>query len=254
MAKTKKRIKKKVKIIGIVILVLVLGTLSVSALDYYIVYSENLTPVNQQKEYYNLSDFGYIKEKSQTDYNNNGIDDYQDILNGEKQFAKWNPKYKSNYYAGGYPPVEKEGVCTDLIWYALKNAGYNLKDMINQDIKDTSKKNLYNIEVEDENIDFRRVGIQDTFFYRYAKILDTDIYEVGEFMPGDILVFDNGDHIAMTSDKYNANGVPYLIQNRDETQKQKEEDRLEKTEMKVTDHYRFEYNNKIKDLINKIKE
>ena len=73
-------------------------------------------------------------------------------------------------------------------------------------------------------------------------------------MPGDILVFDNGDHIAMTSDKYNANGVPYLIQNRDETQKQKEEDRLEKTDMKVTDHYRFEYNNKIKDLINKIKE
>ena len=233
MAKTKKRIKKKVKIIGIVILVLVLGTLSVSALDYYIVYSEELTPVDRQKKYYNLSDFGYIKEKSQTDYNNNGIDDYQDILNGEKQFAKWNPKYKSNYYAGGYPPVEKEGVCTDLIWYALKNAGYNLKDMINQDIKDTSKKNLYNIEVEDENIDFRRVINQDTFFYRYVKILD---------------------HIAMTSDKYNANGVPYLIQNRDETQKQKEEDRLEKTDMKVTDHYRFEYNNKIKDLINKIKE
>ena len=49
MAKTKKRIKKKVKIIGIVMLVLVLGTLSISALDYYIVYSEELTPVDRQK-------------------------------------------------------------------------------------------------------------------------------------------------------------------------------------------------------------
>lgn len=253
MAKRKKRVKKKIKVTGIIILGIILTTLLVSALDYYMVYNEKLEPKDQKKEYYNISDFGYIREKSKTDYNKNQVDDYTDILNGEKQFAKWNPQYISKYYAGGYPEVEKEGVCTDLIWYALENAGYNLKDMINQDIQDTKDKNLYNLEVEDENIDFRRVGNQDTFFYRYAKILDTDIYNVGEFMPGDILIFDSGAHVAMTSDKYNKNGVPYLIQNRDETQKQKEEDRLEKTEMKVTDHYRFEYNDKIKELINRIK-
>ena len=72
-------------------------------------------------------------------------------------------------------------------------------------------------------------------------------------MPGDIVTFDDSAHIAMISDKYNINGVPYLIQNRDETQKQKEEDRLETTEMKVTGHYRFTYTDKIEKLINKTK-
>ena len=73
-------------------------------------------------------------------------------------------------------------------------------------------------------------------------------------MPGDIVTFDNSAHIAMISDKYNINGVPYLIQNRDETQKQKEEDRLETTEMKVTGHYRFTFNGDIKKLMNKVKD
>ena len=54
----------------------------------------------------------------------------------------------------------------------------------------------------------------------------------------------------MISDKYNERGVPYLIQNRDETQEEKEEDRLEVTEMEVTGHYRFTYNEKIENLIN----
>ena len=55
------------------------------------------------------------------------------------------------------------------------------------------------------------------------------------------------------SDKYNENGVPYLIQNRDETQKEKEEDRLEITEMEVTGHYRFTYNEKLANLISEMK-
>ena len=71
-------------------------------------------------------------------------------------------------------------------------------------------------------------------------------------MPGDIISFDYSAHIAMISDKYNVNGVPYLIQNRDETQKEKEEDRLEETDMVVTGHYRFEYNEEIQELINRM--
>ena len=58
----------------------------------------------------------------------------------------------------------------------------------------------------------------------------------------------------MTSDKRNANGIPYLIQNRDETQTEKEEDRLEETEMEITSHYRFTYNDNLEKLINSIKE
>ena len=88
------------------------------------------------------------------------------------------------------------------------------------------------------------------FFKRYAESLTTDIYEVGQFQPGDIVTFDDSDHIAMISDKMNKNGVPYLIQNGDEEQEEKEEDRLEITEMEVTGHYRFTYSEKLQKLIN----
>ena len=125
--------------------------------------------------------------------------------------------------------------------------------MIAADIREEekAKKNTYDIEIIDDNIDFRRVDNQETFFIRYLPSLTTDIYEIGEFQPGDIVTFDYSDHVAMISDKYNKNGVPYLIQNRDETQKEKEEDRLEITDMEVTGHYRFEYSDKLQEIINK---
>ena len=248
----KKEFKKKITSISILILITTLIILAVSAGQYYVVYKEDLTPVESKKEYYHLSDFGFVREKSKQDYDKDNIDDYTDIFEGEKQYAKLNPHYISKYYAGGYPEVEKEGVCTDLIWYALKNAGYDFKKMIDKDIELNKNKNTYDIEIVDPNIDFRRVGPQNTFFNRYATSLETDIYDTGKFMPGDIVVFDGTAHIAMISDKYNVNGVPYLIQNRDESQKTKEEDRLEVTDMKVTSHYRFEYTDKVQDLINKL--
>lgn len=251
MKKKKRKIKPKIKKITIfIITILSIAILSVT-IKYYLTANKPLKKVETKKEYYTISDFGYIKQTSKKDYNNNNIDDYQDILEGAKKYAKLNPKYKSAYYANGYPPVEKEGVCTDLIWYALQQAGYDLKSMISQDI--TENQEEYNIEIQDDNIDFRRVGNQEIFLKKYAESLTTDIYDTKNFMPGDILTFDNSAHIAMVSDKYNKNGVPYLIQNRDETQKQKEEDRLEITEMKVTGHYRFTYNKKLEKLINKIK-
>lgn len=245
--KLKKKVKKRIGFFILFILIVIFIIVASFGAEYYFTLKEELIPVDQKKEYYNISDFGYIRLTNNQDQNNNGKDDYTDILEGEKQFAKFNPKYKSDYYAGGYPPVEKEGVCTDLIWYALKNAGYNLKDMIDKDIKQAKKE--YYIQIPDTNIDFRRVANQEVFFIRNAKTLDTDMYNVGEFMPGDILTFDNSEHIAMVSDKYTKDGVPYLIQNRDETQKEKEENRLEITDMKITGHYRFEYNNKIKKLL-----
>ena len=123
-----------------------------------------------------------------------------------------------------------------------------MKDLITKDINKNRKK--YDIEITDSNIDFRRIYVQETFFSRYAKVLDTDMYNVKEFMPGDIITFDNYDHIAMISDKYTIDGVPYIIHNLNTKQKSKEENFLEKTDMKITGHYRFEYNKKIQELIN----
>ena len=122
--KIKKSIKKKLKITTIITLALLITSALIISINYYSIYSQKLTPKDQTKKYYNISDFGFIKEKSKTDYNNNDIDDYTEFLNAEKQFAKWNPKNISKYYDNAYPEIEKEGVSADLIWYALKTAWY----------------------------------------------------------------------------------------------------------------------------------
>lgn len=246
--KLKKSVKKTIKISTIVVSIILVVVALAFAGEYYFTYNKQLKPITEKKEYYNISDFGFVFPTSNKDYNKNGKDDYTDIFEGEKKYAELNPKYKSDYYAGGYPPVEKEGIATDLIWYSLQNAGYNLKDLITKDINKNRKK--YDIEITDSNIDFRRIYVQETFFSRYAKVLDTDMYNVKEFMPGDIITFDNYDHIAMISDKYTIDGVPYIIHNLNTKQKSKEENFLEKTDMKITGHYRFEYNKKIQELIN----
>lgn len=250
--KLKQKFKRTIKRLILTILLITLIIAGVKFGEYYMTFKEELVPVDEEKEYYNLSDFGFIRELSETDYDNDGIDDYTDILNGEKKEAEKNPKYVSKYYANGYPP-DGEGVCTDVVWRSLKEAGYDLKSMISADIRqeEKSKKDTYGIEIIDDNIDFRRVDNQETFFIRYLPSLSTDIYEIGEFQPGDLVTFDYSDHIAMISDKYNKNGVPFVIQNRDETQKEKEEDRLEITDMEVTGHYRFEYSEKLQEIINK---
>ena len=246
--KLKKKVKRTLQAFVLVVLLAVLAVVGNEAFKYHKVDSQKLEPISQKKSYYSLSDFGYVPLKSKKDYNSNGKDDYADFLKAEKDFAMFNPKYKSDYYAGGYPPIKKEGVSSDLIWYAFKEAGYDLKSMVSKDISKNKKK--YYASVSDENIDFRRVANLDVFFTRYAKELTTDMYRVGEFMPGDILVFDYDEHIAMVSDKYTKNGVPYIISNSDTKQKKKEENILEKTALTITGHYRFEYNKKIERLIN----
>ena len=253
MAK-KRKLKKKVKLLiqatTLIVLVLVFLFVGGEAYEYYSVDNQKLEPVSQEKEYYNITDFGYARLKSESDYNNNGKDDYKDIFEGELAYAKFNPKYYSDYYEGGYPPVEKEGVSSDLIWYSLKQAGFDLKTLVSKDISKNKKK--YYGSVFDENIDFRRVSNLDVFFSRYLETLTTDHERVGEFLPGDIIIFDldNDEFIGMISDKYTKDAVPYIISNRSTKQKQKEENLIEAENITITSHYRFENNEKIQKLIN----
>lgn len=250
MAK-RRRMKKSAKR-TIYFLVIIGLTLPLSVLvEYEIRLHIEQTPKNEEKEVYSIRDFGYVVINSETDYNKNGIPDNVDIIAGAKVIVEINPKYVSKYYAGGYPP-ETEGVCTDVIWRALQEAGYNLKEMMSRDIRDRHKEKVYNIPIIDDNIDFRRVGNQEVFFKEYALSLSTDLDDLGEFQPGDIVTFDDSDHIAIISDKVNERGIPYLIQNSDEEQTEKEEDVLEETPMQITGHYRFVYTDKIQELINRI--
>ena len=140
--------------------------------------------------------------KSDIDYDSDGIDDYTDILNGAKEFISTKPKYKSKYYDGGYPTDEYR-VCTDIIWYALKNAGYDIKTLIDEDIK--NNKEEYDEDVGDANIDFRRVRNIKVYLDRNALKLPND----SDFNPGDIVVYKN--HIAIVSDKVNSKNENYIL-------------------------------------------
>lgn len=208
-----------------IILILVIGMIIFICLLCYL----GIVPVKK----YTLSQFGINELKSKIDYNNNGLDDYTDILNGAKIDAKNRPKYKSEYYAGGYPP-DNIGVCTDVIWRAFKNAGYSLKDMVDNDIK--NNQDDYDIDIIDSNIDFRRVVNLRVFFDKYATVLTNDIYDIDEWMPGDIVIFGNNKHIGIVSNYRNSDGIAFIIHNGG--QLVREENYLVRA--KVTKHYRFD--------------
>ena len=104
----------------------------------YVLYCFNYIP---HKKYTN-ADFNIEAYKSNIDKDNDGIDDQTDILNNANNYIKTNPKYKSKYYNTGYPNDEY-GVCTDVVAFALKDAGYDLMVLVNEDIK--NNKELYDI-------------------------------------------------------------------------------------------------------------
>ncbi len=177
------------------------------------------------KSIINESIFNVFKPKfhvpenfSKVDNNKNGIADALDIVNGAHKEVLNKTKYISNYFSGGYPP-ETEGVCTDVIWRGFKAAGINLKDLIDEDIKNNTK--LYpRVEGKPEpNIDFRRVPNQDVFFSRHCISLTTEVKardeeNLKQWQPGDIVVFLKGyEHIGIISDKRDKNGIPYVIHN-----------------------------------------
>lgn len=191
------------------------------------------------RRFYSSSDFEIDVVHSDMDYNNNGIDDYTDILIGAKKEAKNHSTYKSAYYSGGYPP-SNEGVCTDVIWRALKEAGYFLKDLIDADIK--KNKTAYDIDTPDPNIDFRRVVNIHVYLERNTIKLTNDPYQIEEWQPGDIVVFKK--HVAIISDKRNKYGIPYIIHNAG--QPNREEDTLLRWYKNngIIGHYRFSINTK----------
>lgn len=195
----------------------------------YLLYIFNYIP---HKKYTN-ADFNIETYKSNIDFDNDGIDDQTDVLDGVKKYVARNPKYKSKYYETGYPNDEY-GVCTDVVAFGLNNAGYDLMTLVNEDIKNNIDS--YNIEVIDKNIDFRRVKNLKIYFERNAISLTTDVSKIEEWQGGDIIIFEN--HIGVISDSRNKNGVPFVIHHANPFQKYYEEDILE-TRNDIVGHYRI---------------
>lgn len=185
------------------------------------------------KAYYKASDFKIKTIYGSVDYDDDNIDDYTEFVLGAREDAKNKPKYISKYYDNSYPP-NNEGVCTDTIWRAFKEAGYSLRDMIDNDII-LYPEDYQDVTTRDINIDFRRVINQKIFFSKYAQNLTLDPKKIQEWQPGDIVVFED-KHIGIISDRRNYEGITFVIHNGG--QPTREEDYL--TKSKITGHYRFD--------------
>jgi len=185
------------KIISVIFIILIITIYFL--LDYF-----NIIPKKTySNEYFNIET--YI---SNIDKDNDGIDDQTDILESARKYIETKPIYKSKYYSNGYPDDEY-GVCTDVVAFSLLNSGYDIKTLLNEDVK--NNKEFYNIDLIDKNIDFRRVINLYNYFKKNSISLTIDISDIEKWQGGDIVVFEK--HIGIVSDKRNKNGIPYLIHN-----------------------------------------
>lgn len=201
------------KRIFIIVIFIIISVILVALLYFF-----NTIPHKQ----YSNSDFNIETYISSVDKDNDGIDDQTDILNNVRTYIAKKPKYKSKYYETGYPD-DKYGVCTDVVANGLKGAGYDLKELVNEDIINNKEK--YNIEVIDKNIDFRRVRNLDIYLKNNSISLTKELSQIEEWQGGDIIVFK--DHIGIISDKRNKKGIPFLIHHANPIQVNYEEDVLE---------------------------
>ena len=212
-----------------IIVITLISLLILFIIIIYLLYKFNYIPHKMySNEYFNIKTY-----TSNIDKDNDGIDDQTDILNNVRKYIATNPKYKSKYYASGYPD-DGYGVCTDVVAFGLKGAGYDLMESVNEDIK--NNRNNYNIDTIDKNIDFRRVQNLKIYFENNAISLTTDVYDIENWQGGDIVIFQN--HIGIVSNNRNKDGVTFIIHHANPFQKYYEEDILESRD-DIIGHYRM---------------
>ncbi len=219
-------IRKSIVLLAAVLVIALIGAVSYLIADIII---DNVAGVHTAEQ------FGIETIKASVDFNGNGVDDYTDMVNGARRYVETSPTYNGDYVAGGYPP-KGQGVCTDVIWVAFMEAGYCLKDMVDEDIAGNTELYTRVNGAPDPNIDFRRVSNLNVYFSRFAQELTLDTDDIAQWQPGDIVVYENL-HIALVSDKRNYKGEPYIIHNGGRFTCG-EQDRLKSH--KIIGHYRFD--------------
>ena len=168
-----------------------------------------------------------------SDKNQNGSVDAVDILRGAKKQLEIKAKNifiegsgESNYYKGGDPPQEW-ALNTDIIARSFKEAGFDLRIIINTDIKNNIAKYplkaIWNQSVPDIDIDYRRIQNMEVFFKRNTGSLNVRIDPTNEanlntWVPGDVVLFDMDgdgytDNIGIISDSTARDGTPKVIYN-----------------------------------------
>jgi uncharacterized protein YijF (DUF1287 family) len=167
-----------------------------------------------------------------------------EVLAGARRQVEEAAVYTTGYFALAYPGGDlprTQGVCTDVVVRALRDAGHDLQVLVHEDMGAHFQAYPQNwgLTRPDPNIDHRRVPNQVRFLERHGQRLPTSIAEehMGSWRGGDIVYWKlpNGlDHAGVVTDRRGPSGLPMVIHNLGITD---EEDVL--GEWRVTGHFRF---------------
>ncbi len=156
------------------------------------------------------------------DRDGDGIPDALDVFLGAKKVALNGAAYVGGYVSIEYPNGDvprDQGVCTDVVVRALRNAGIDLQQLLHDDIA-SSPRSYPMVKKSDANIDHRRVKTLLPWFKRKWASFGTDPSSTSDpFRPGDVIFMDTfpsrsgPDHIGIVSDTMGDSGLPLVINN-----------------------------------------
>jgi uncharacterized protein YijF (DUF1287 family) len=174
------------------------------------------------------------------DADGDGIVDRIDIVLGAKKLLYNRARYFERYVALRYPGGDVprgEGVCTDTVIRALRNAGIDLQKEVHEDI--LRAPGAYPmVDKTDASINHRRVKTLLPWFKRHFVALPSG----APYLPGDIVFFHTAlgrptpDHVGVVSDTRGRSGLPLVINNWAPGAVDAEMDLL--PAVPVTDHFR----------------
>jgi uncharacterized protein YijF (DUF1287 family) len=147
------------------------------------------------------------------------IPDLVDLVAGARKVALDAAPYGSPYrtlaFPGGDVP-RGEGVCTDVVVRALRNAGFDLQALLQADIA-RSPASYPMVKRRNPSIDHRRVRTLLPFFRRHWVARSTDARStLGDWWPGDVVFLDTlprpgPDHLGIVSDRLGPSGLPLIV-------------------------------------------
>ena len=159
---------------------------------------------------------------AELDRDNDGIPDPLDILIGAKKTVLNRAAYGAGYQTLDYPMGDisrQQGVCTDVVIRAVRNAGLDLQQALTRDIR--RAPNAYPmVRRPNPHIDHRRVRTLLPYFQRHWLQRHVGLNDDADpYRPGDIVFMDTipkrhgPDHIGIVSDRIGASGYPLVINN-----------------------------------------
>ncbi len=156
------------------------------------------------------------------DRDGDGIPDPLDVFIGAKKTVLNGAAYTEGWtdihqYPGGDVP-RNQGVCTDVVVRAVRNAGIDLQKEVHEDLK--RARAAYPKRAGSWQIDQRRVLTLLPYFQRHWQKRSAKLDDPSDpLRPGDVIFMDTfpkrsgPDHIGIISDTIGESGLPLVINN-----------------------------------------